>query len=141
MAFNKKPLKAQDELIPYSVGLEDRVESGFEATKIESGSNSNGSWTKFPDGTLLQRKSNMRTDNGTAYNLSIYWNFPTSFVNTDYQVLPTLLSSTPSNAQRDIFMIGGKSTTRALVTLHDESGRYVTDVFADFDVIAIGRWK
>ena len=30
MAFNKNPLKAQDELIPYSVDLEDRVEEGFD---------------------------------------------------------------------------------------------------------------
>jgi hypothetical protein len=60
-----------------------------------SGSNSNGYWIKFSDGTLEQWGSNARSiGNTVAYGTGTYaqptTNFPTAFISTDYSTNVTV---------------------------------------------------
>lgn len=56
MAFNKDPLAAGNDrdIIEYSNDLENRVEG---ATTLNSGSDTNGKWIKFDDGTAIYHGS------------------------------------------------------------------------------------
>lgn len=141
MVFNKKPLEAQDELIPYSVDLEDRVEGGFDATKIESGSNSNGSWIKFPDGTMIVRNSITLHYLANAYVQST-WYFPQTFIEE-----PHVTGSIKFNSSsRNPVYLGGmgfwsKEVHRCFPRVYNNELAFVSGDSLEVDVVAIGRWK
>jgi hypothetical protein len=56
---------------------------------IESGSNENGSWIKYPDGTMqIIAEGSVPTDGDTS--ISIDFIFPQSFIDTSYTTITTL---------------------------------------------------
>lgn len=52
---------------------------------VESGSNENGSYIKFSDGTLICRKNGITAEAGTT---SITVTLPSAFIDKDYTVIP-----------------------------------------------------
>lgn len=71
MAFIKNPLTYDEsrEIVGYSDDLEDRIESGIDdlsTNLITTGSNANGRWTKFPDGTVIMQ--HIYIDNNVTHN-------------------------------------------------------------------------
>lgn len=119
--------------VEYSV-IQDNIENSV----IESGSNENGYYTKFSDGTLICRgainvgtvPSNTSTTQG--------WVFPYQPLNTNYQVVTTM-------------RVGGnywswlKERTIAQtvigITLEVWNNSSGTAGASSWDVIMIGRWK
>ena len=95
---------------------------------IESGSNANGNYTKFPDGTLICRIANASSSSGVAT-----WTFPSAFIATP-QVSATIASADTANYS---CLVASKSATA--VTYNVWSG--ATRVAKGVDIIAIGVWK
>lgn len=102
------------------------------ATIVESGSNDNGGYIKFADGTLIQYNNGISFE--TTYK-EIY--FPISFLNNAYSIMVTGryyyyldVTYTTSDFSRDKMRIWGVRTTSGT-----SSDKNVVDY------IAIGRWK
>ena len=112
------------------------------STIIESGSNDNGSWIKYSDGTMICYKStgeidmNITTSWGSLYegNLSL-GNFPAEFIET-----PTI-SVTPFGSGMLIEQGGFHASETSWGILTCVRPNSVENVKARFNLIAIGRWK
>ena len=108
---------------------------------VESGSNDNGSWIKYSDGTLIQR--------GTAQcPASVGYTdvtFPVAFINTDYTIISnhkyTSGSSFGGSQQlNNITSPQPYSTTQAHIYSYLYDGTIATYI-RNVQYIAIGRWK
>ncbi len=98
---------------------------------IESGSNANGSWTKFPDGTLICIHSDA-DDSGST----IPWTYPVPF--TEVPVVQIAFNgSTPGyySVQVSSILTASCSYIKGLT-----SGVATTDGI-NVQLTAIGRWK
>lgn len=112
------------------------------STIIESGSNDNGSWIKYSDGTMICYKStgeidmNITTSWGSLYegNLSL-GNFPAEFIET-----PTI-SVTPFGSGMLIEQGGFHASETSWGILTCVRPNSVENVKARFNLIAIGKWK
>lgn len=109
---------------------------------VESGSNENGNFIKFSDGTMICRKTtneidmNITTAWGSVYEGSVsLGNFPAEFTET-----PTI-SVTPSGSGMLIEQGGAiaSKTSWGIVTCVRPTS--VENVKARFYLIAVGRWK
>ena len=112
----------------------------------ETGSNANGNYIKYEDGTLIQWKSEDVDDQAIATQYGgtvIYFgtrqlNLPTAFYNTDYAVF----------VGKAIWGTGGSwgacmsniNTTTARLIFYDMFSRETGTVF-HLSWMAIGRWK
>jgi hypothetical protein len=97
---------------------------------IESGSNVNGFYTRFADGTQICR--NTLTGSASAYE-TVTWPMP--FTDTNYQVSGVCSSSTSTTGV--MLKVHTKTTTTiqsALVT----TGNIFSGI--SYDITAIGRW-
>jgi hypothetical protein len=106
----------------------------------EFGSNANGSFTKFPDGTLMCRRVDSFETNlslglvvdGQAFN-NISLSFPAAFVTT-----PTVINA--SYSINRLVNTGVASISTASVTLRTQATN--TGTYAiNLGYLAIGRWK
>ena len=113
---------------------------------IDSGTNANGSWIKYSDGTMIctgkknsgaitwSSDSNHYLKSGLAYD-----NFPQEFISQPI-VSKTIESVSPSSRYMGIIGGSAPTTTNAgtynLITYWNASG---TSVVASY--IAIGKWK
>ncbi len=102
---------------------------GIGSAIIETGSNANGSYTKFADGTLICTANSFATTSGAAAT----WSFPESFAATSVSVISTLRGATAGVATVD-----GLTTSGADIYSFDMSG--ADTITPDVDLIAIGRW-
>lgn len=101
---------------------------------IETGSNSNGSWIKYSDGTLIQYGINeYDPSSGTDYKEVT---FPNSFINTSYYFSPSPSYNYYINV---VMVIGTIETTRLRVFV--QKGNDAMDQIQPFRWFAIGRWK
>ena len=101
---------------------------------IESGSNDNGSWIKYSDGTLIQYGINVYDpSSGADYKEVI---FPKSFINTSYYFSPSPSYNYYINV---VIVIGTIETTRLRVFV--QKGNEAMDQTQPFRWFAIGRWK
>lgn len=111
---------------------------------VESGSNSNGSYIKFGDGTMVCYH-NMTMDDwvsiprGALYSTSSkVWTFPVPFALT-----PTVTSQVNSMIPNTWTSLGTggsnrfDTSVRVMGTVIDGSAQYIPSV----SLIAIGRWK
>lgn len=125
----------------------------YKAFGIESGSNSNGSWVKFEDGTMICRHkivgntfncNRRKSDNhfyyddesGTETNNLCYWTYPQKFINTEDL---TVNLTVGSNAYTMPSIDDGITTTQAVgycVTPYA-----VNNITFIWNFTAIGRWK
>ena len=112
------------------------------STIIESGSNDNGSWIKYSDGTMICYKStgeidmNVTTSWGSLYegNISV-GNFPAEFIET-----PTI-SVTPFGSGMLIEQGGIDASKTSWGNITGVRPNSVENVKARFHLIAIGKWK
>ena len=98
---------------------------------IESGSNANGSYTKFPDGTLIQRHTiSATTSSGWG------WFFPLPFIDINYHVFPTATTHASYVALLSVNIAG---LTEARVSGYCSA--IIGSGSDNFAIMAIGRWK
>ena len=115
---------------------------------VESGSNENGSWTKWADGTMIVRQTFSRTINvvlesGPLYYISVtdIPSYPIKFTSIDSMNLTMFnnncLAVTPYSNDKTTGSHLDQCCTRILV--------YAPEVYENetvlFNVIAIGKWK
>jgi len=108
---------------------------------IDSGSNSNGNWIKFSDGTLIQRGLGICSENVGYATV----NFPLEFKNLDYIMIANHKYTSGSE-------FGGPSQIKNITTpqSYTKSSAYIYSYFSDGSIasyvrnvqyIAIGKWK
>ena len=114
---------------------------------VESGSNTNGSWTKWADGTMIINKTVLGTANITNAWGSLYvsadinlGDFPVAFIET-----PTIVVSPQTQTGTQYMLIGqggsgyGTETNAGYVALVRPNSR--TGVDYRLEVMAKGKWK
>ena len=108
---------------------------------IVNGGNTNGKWTKFPDGTLIQygEKTILFTNSPTGTGEI---EFPTPFIDTEY-VVTASVNDAPSSIPAVVYFIKrnvkDKDKTDIGVTLINSTTPVNTNLPIGFT--AIGRWK
>ena len=136
-----------------------KIEQGIYDNAFESGSNTNGNYIKFNDGTLIQygmlnKSIFMTTDSyyTTIQGIKFYRsnnpkiNFPISFIDTNYNFTFDARTGTNGTSSRvAIPRISDKATTYQevqLIGLEDfTSGSPAYENLTDVSWQAIGRWK
>lgn len=111
-----------------------KIEQGIYDNAFESGSNANGNYIKFNDGTLICRA----TINTSANESEKKIYFPTSFINSSFNVIVTNIYSnrkdviwTVTNSNKEYFIVFPVVSNTSTVPTSASSANY----------IAIGRWK
>lgn len=108
--------------------------SNFVGVIVESGSNDNGSWIKYSDGTLIQYGfDSYNPSSGTDYKIVT---FPKSFANTSYYFSP----SPTYNYYINVVMVTSSIEVTS-VRVHVQKGIEEMDQVQPFMWFAIGRWK
>jgi len=104
------------------------VEHDVATMGIESGSNDNGNWTKFPDGTLICTNREAKVGNPLG------WNFPKAFID-----IPTLSGAV--EAPGDDRTINFSTPSKTAVSYYRFLNGAANSNGAMTNMIAIGRWK
>ena len=104
---------------------------------IERGSNANGEYVKFADGTLICR--NIDTINLNGYNSGVYRqiNFPHTFLNNKYSL--SVYGWRAADDSIMFFLRGG--SIRTVNTFNITTSTNDSALGTRFDYVAIGRWK
>lgn len=103
---------------------------------IESGSNSNGNWIKFSDGTMIC----YGTGKGKNDTTNIV-TFAVPFINNEYKV-SSFIVSTDEHYIRTVQIKEKTAATMEIYLQWFQMGTTSAGLGADtFDYIAIGRWK
>lgn len=110
--------------------------------EIQSGSNSNGKYIKFPDGTLIQygsvsvTPSTQRLQGGlTYYSGAIEVSLPEKFINTNYNLSSNIILANMNYfCQSYCVITSNSSITISFASTGKDSARTI-------QWIAIGRWK
>lgn len=131
----------------YTTSTTDTYSCNYINGIVESGSNTNGSWTKWADGTMIINKTVLGTANITNAWGGLYisaeinlGNFPVAFIE-----MPTIVVS-PQNQTGTQYMLTGQGgsgygteTNAGYVSLVRPNSR--TGVAYRLEVIAKGKWK
>ena len=149
---NKKFLVEGDVKTPvvnneYTESATDTYSCNYINGIVESGSNTNGSWTKWADGTMIINKTVLGTANITNAWGSLYisadinlGNFPVAFIER-----PTVVVSPQTQTGTQYMLAGqgtsgyGTETNAGNVALVRPNSR--TSVAYRLEVIAKGKWK
>ena len=111
---------------------------------VESGSNSDGEWTRWADGTLIMGKQiilsvtygNGIEDGGTYFSGEVSFNFPSANVGTMKG------SGSHSKASNGFLLNCIAQDTREWKTFIYRAQNFTTGRFdAPIELVAIGRWK
>jgi hypothetical protein len=122
---------------------------------IERGSNANGRWTKFADGTMVCVRNILTLTYSSTASMVVDWTLPATFIGTDYSFATSFRPSTdaggsstwadtatPGAGSLGAIAHGNKTTTAVAIRAYrDPSGSN----FASGDTLyvsatAIGRW-
>ena len=113
---------------------------------LSDGSNSNGSWVKWADGTMIQRLNNTATlsyvANGGYYFYSSTWTFPTPFVDSNYSLSVSAVveaNGIKSTGGSSGYTTGGSSASKVYWEVWKSDSQ--ASVVTHYDLIAIGKWK
>ena len=125
-----------------------RIEdSAIEYTKIngyEEGSNSNGRYTKFPDGTLICYH-NQNSVFRSSSELGHTWTFPFGFLSPPIvnATMGDLSSSSTFTTRLGVTRAVVTSSTEAAIRQHRINGQanFSPGDTAEMNLMAIGRWK
>ena len=131
----------------YSTSTTDTYSCNYINGIVESGSNTNGSWTKWADGTMIINKTVLGTANITNAWGGLYisaeinlGNFPVAFIE-----MPTIVVS-PQNQTGTQYMLAGQGgsgygteTNAGNIALVRPNSR--TGVAYRLEVMAKGKWK
>lgn len=104
-------------------------------SEIESGSNENGSYIKFADGTMIQYKSLVIT---TANQATTNVELPIDYLHSGFTILVSSLNYHSSNINYSSNSIS-KNTFKVIAT-DNETGTTPTSA-EGFSYVTIGRWK
>ena len=131
----------------YTTSATDTYSCNYINGIVESGSNTNGSWTKWADGTMIINKTVLGTANITNAWGSLYvsaeinlGNFPVAFIE-----MPTIVVSPQTQTGTQYMLTGqggsgyGSETNAGYVSLVRPNSR--TNVAYRLEVIAKGKWK
>ena len=119
----------------YSGYLTDKDGNKYFAGIVESGSNANGSYIKFSDGTMICRGNFTIPQNTDVY----YLVFPVPFFNTDYAISLTNIFYNSCNI---LYSIGVNEKAKIAIYARSISANIATpDFVTKGEYIAIGKWK
>jgi hypothetical protein len=118
----------------------DRSQGKFEAMPVsdgdpvvESGSNADGEWTRWADGTQI-----CTLQSEIVSSTEIMWTFPVSFSTAPYYV-----SAEKDGGGTDVpkqTIMGGRTASAVLLNLYSADDG-VSNASADIVALASGRWK
>ena len=131
----------------YTTSATDTYSCNYINGIVESGSNANGNWTKWADGTMIINKTVLGTANITNAWGSLYvsaeinlGDFPVAFIE-----MPTIVVSPQTQTGTQYMLAGqggsgyGSETNAGFVALVRPNSR--TNVAYRLEVIAKGKWK
>lgn len=101
-------------------------------SKVMSGSNANGSWTKFKDGTLICRHTVAVTTTAGSTLAATTWTYPVPFV-----AAPKVTTAISNYSSNQIVSGGANTPTTTTVPICMVSTSAVT---LSQDCVAVGRW-
>lgn len=105
------------------------------ADAIESGSNSNGNWVKWPDGRLEQYGSAVPVTSDTG---DITFEYPIPFVGTAPRPLISAMYSTVKDA---VITYYAPTLTSFKTKCSRNDGTIINNLEQGISWLAIGRWK
>lgn len=111
------------------------------ATIVESGSNDNGSYIKYSDGTMMCYHTILPNEQNTIYHYSYsFWTFPMSFIDNPYiYCTPKEWGTAMISVKTYIKDVYSARLMVHMLTL--SSGVQVYDGTCEINVLAIGKWK
>lgn len=101
---------------------------------VESGSNENGSWVKFSDGTMICYGSTSANANSDYYTLT----FPCQFIDSNYSISITNIYSYSSNI---IWNTGALNPNNVILYPRIAGQATIPTVQTMATYTVIGRWK
>lgn len=152
MAYVKQEWKnLPNQTTPANATRMNHIEDGIYNNSVEisniigSGSNSNGSWVKFSDGTLIQYGLLVKTLTITKISSQTDWyyddgyvvKFPINFANINYVV--DVKSAVANLVTMNVYSITDYATNLCKVNLSNKIS--ITVENHSFRWLAIGRWK
>ena len=126
--------------------IDDHVAESASKHITESGSNANGSYIKFDDGTMICRVWNFTLDS-TGWlvrqgdSLSKIWTFPMQFVDANINVSGSITNTGTAQAWCTSFVGLNPSANNVEVILAHITHTFTQGNSALVSVMAIGRWK
>lgn len=113
----------------------------IDSLKVESGTNENGRYIRYPDGTQTSWKT-VILPYDSGHTLMSMVAFPAFFVGEDIAVNISLIGDTVSEASERILTYERLNGGSVLVKLVKGSGNsFVPTETAEVSLFAIGRWK
>ena len=102
---------------------------------VESGSNENGSWVKFADGTMIQYGSILNNANGLATV-----SFPKRFISSDV-IVTTSIAYNSYTSNNPVLTLVYPSNSTVGIYSRKSDGSVETNTTVKTNWKAIGRWK
>lgn len=115
----------------YLVGVTSAIQAQLDALMPVYGTGSNGSYTKFPDGTMICTYTTAINPVANT-NTGKTWTFPAAFI-----AAPTISVTCDTTAETVDFVAFTNATTTSVSLRIVRSNTTNTDLYA----IAVGRWK
>ena len=107
---------------------------------IERGSNANGEYTKFADGTLICTYQNQSWTTAVGYN-TYQWTFPTAFSDASYTAGMEKGFQSPSADGSKITLLGANRSTHTNTKVTFEWSQSAALSYSlRLSIVAIGRW-
>lgn len=121
----------------------------------EEGSNANGTYTKYPNGDLIQKLKRLVLSGSSGDQKTATWTFPTPFDTTDYALLASFTGSVdgdsatafatdsaPSTQMIAAIGTGTYGTTSVALSAHRLDGMTAFNAGDTMylNVLAIGKW-
>jgi len=130
-------ITATAEELNFTAGVTSAIQTQINGI-IESGSNANGFWVKYADGTMIQRNVIANTEIGAQSELDVYCAFPLSF----YAAPSFIAGGMPSLNWAGFFCSGAGNSSTPLSSgqAHFFNGP-TTQNIVRLTWLAIGRWK
>lgn len=114
------------------------------AVIVESGSNANGEYVRFGDGTQICWNVDLALTYAATHYLQVYWTFPKAFINSPVCIPAARKYAPVTNARGiDIICYEAPTTTRARIVAHTSAAvaPFTGNDTWDVQAVAIGRWK
>lgn len=109
---------------------------------VASGSNSNGHWVQFYDGTQICRITEIALTRSSNLELRVIWDFPVAFVDTTYSMSGMRKNGNNAIYRGSSFDYQVNSASRVTIRMTASNGiDYGNGYNIPADFIAIGRWK
>ena len=131
----------------YSESQENAYSCNYVNGIIESGSNANGNYVKYADGTMICYRTATATLNCTTAWNTLYigddrttvWNFAQTFINTPVVNLRLETATGASFIQGSYYPLNVTTTGLSGISIIRPDSRANIDVI--LNIIAIGKWK